>query len=332
LRLTSTHTLRPSLGGCHPCNRSVPKPQLEYGSLTMGLVWRWSVHDIWPIVSGPVFMRKTRRGRDLEILTRRSGPPTGESLPPTGESSPPTGESLPSTGESPVGPPTRPGYISLVHLAGGQYIYIYIFPTIVVLAALPPGPLRACPARRDPPGGPARGPSLPRRPPRRLRPPSTGESPAPAAQPNPNPPTGEYSITGGRLRAPPPRLGLRHPPLGPTGPRPGRAHLPLANWRALPPGAGPESGWGARTPSGAAWGEQRAPGVARGSRRVRAPGLTRTDMPCASPPPPTAHPHGPCRGGALPSQTRRARCAFHIPSDHRWGDATRAIAPCPNRS
>ena len=79
LRLTSTHTLRPSLGGCHPCNRSVPKTQLEYGSLTRGLVWRWSVHDILPIVSGPVFMRKTRRGRDLGILARRSGPSTGES-------------------------------------------------------------------------------------------------------------------------------------------------------------------------------------------------------------------------------------------------------------
>jgi hypothetical protein len=73
-----SYTLRPSLGGCHPCNRSVPRTQLEYGSLTMGLVWRWPVHDILPILSGPVFMRKTRRGRDLEILGRRSGPSTGE--------------------------------------------------------------------------------------------------------------------------------------------------------------------------------------------------------------------------------------------------------------
>ena len=68
-----SYTLRPSLGGCHPCNRSVPKTQLEYGSLTMGLVWSRSVHDILPIVSGPVFMRKTRRGRDL----RNFGPPFG---------------------------------------------------------------------------------------------------------------------------------------------------------------------------------------------------------------------------------------------------------------
>jgi hypothetical protein len=102
-----SYTLRPSLGGCHPCNRSVPKPQLEYGSLTMGLVWRWSVHDIWPIVSGPVFMRKTRRGRDLEILARRSGPSTGDSLPPTGQPGPPSGGSPP--GRRPrvnMGPPT----------------------------------------------------------------------------------------------------------------------------------------------------------------------------------------------------------------------------------
>ena len=74
------YTYPPTIvGGCHPCNRSVPKTQLEYGSLTRGLVWRWSVHDILPIVSGPVFMRKTRRGRDLEILARRSRPSTGES-------------------------------------------------------------------------------------------------------------------------------------------------------------------------------------------------------------------------------------------------------------
>jgi hypothetical protein len=86
-----SYTLRPSLGGCHPCNRSVPKTQLEYGSLTMGLVWSGSVHDILPIVSGPVFMRKTRRGRDLEILARRSGPPTGQCGPPTGGSPPEMG-------------------------------------------------------------------------------------------------------------------------------------------------------------------------------------------------------------------------------------------------
>ena len=159
---------------------------------------------------------------------------------------------------------------------------------------------------------------------------------------------------------------LRRPPLGPMPPArprpampscpvPPAPHLPPANWRASPPGAlagrppvppparaargGPAGRRRARIRLGsphalaeAARGEHRALGVARGSRRVRAPGLTRTDMPCASLPPPTTHPRGPCRGGALPSRTQRARCAFHILSDHRWGDATRAIVPCPKRN
>jgi hypothetical protein len=103
-----SYTLRPSLGGCHPCNRSVPKTQLEHGSLTGGLVWRWSVHDILPIVSGPVFMRETRRGRDLEILARRSGPPTGGSPPGDG---PPVIDGPPSP--LPGFPPVqRSGYTS----------------------------------------------------------------------------------------------------------------------------------------------------------------------------------------------------------------------------
>ena len=45
----------------------------------------WPVHGVLPIVSGPVLMRKTCRGRDLENVARRPGPPTGEFLPPTGE-------------------------------------------------------------------------------------------------------------------------------------------------------------------------------------------------------------------------------------------------------
>ena len=53
LHQTPSYTLRPLLVGICVQNSSVPKTQLEYGSFTRGLLWRWPVHDIFPIVSGP---------------------------------------------------------------------------------------------------------------------------------------------------------------------------------------------------------------------------------------------------------------------------------------
>jgi hypothetical protein len=97
---------------------------------------RWPVHDIFSILSGPVFMRKTRRGRDLEIVARRSGPPTGEFSPPTGE--------------FPGGPTSTGQDIHLVHLAAG--LYIYIFPMMGVMAgASPSGSAPLVPFRAPPP-------------------------------------------------------------------------------------------------------------------------------------------------------------------------------------
>ena len=88
LRLTSLHI--PSdhrWVWCRPCNRSVPKTQLEYRSLLYGMpiqkVLPATEDGNFPIVSGPVHMRKTcHKG------LRNFGPPVGRQL-----------ASLPSTGE-----------------------------------------------------------------------------------------------------------------------------------------------------------------------------------------------------------------------------------------
>ena len=246
LRLTSTHTLRPSLGGCHPCNRSVPKTQLEYGSVTMGLVWRWSVHDILPIVSGPVFMRKTRRGaglrnfwpavrgRQLANPSRQLANPSRQLANPSRQLANPSRQ-LANPSRQLVNPrwahPTRPGYISLVHLTGGWYIYI--FPTIVVLAALSPTPTALPPSTGEsshhvrPSASAAaacRGSDTLRRPPLRAHAP--GEAPSPTRQ--------LAGLTPRRARRPAPRC--------PRPPAPPREEGRLA-------GAGPKSGWGARMPS-----------------------------------------------------------------------------------
>ena len=166
--------------------------------------------------------------------------------------------------------PTRPGYISLVHLTGGWYIYI--FPTIVVLAALSPTPTALPPGALPSPEGP-----------RQLASPPPGRR-------NPQPKPANWRVfhhvrpSASAAAACRGSDTLRRPPLGPMPPaRPRPAmpscpvppapapHLPPANWRASPPGAlagrppvppppappeegrpagaGPESGWGARTPS-----------------------------------------------------------------------------------
>ena len=87
---TSTHTLRPSLGGRQPCNRSVPETRLEY----VLLLWENAIvarARILPIVSGPVYMGKSRPPcglRNFEPTANwRVCPPTGQSSAPTGESS-----------------------------------------------------------------------------------------------------------------------------------------------------------------------------------------------------------------------------------------------------
>ena len=90
MRLTSLHI--PSdhrWAWCQPCNRSVPKTQLEYRSLLYGIpiqkVLPATQNGNFPIVSGPVYMRKTcHKG------LRNFGPPVGRQLanygPSTGES------------------------------------------------------------------------------------------------------------------------------------------------------------------------------------------------------------------------------------------------------
>ena len=89
MRLTSLHI--PSdhrWVWCQPCNRSVPKTQLEYRSLLYGIpiqkVLPATQNGNFPIVSGPVYMRKTcHKG------LRNFGPPVGRQL---ANSGPSTGE------------------------------------------------------------------------------------------------------------------------------------------------------------------------------------------------------------------------------------------------
>ena len=118
LRLTSLHI--PSdhrWVWCQPCNRSVPKTQLEYRSLLYGMpiqkVLPATEDGNFPIVSGPVYMRKTCHkglrnfGPPVGRQLANYGPSTGElwavnwrvcrqlaNLPSTGESWPPTGRQL----------------------------------------------------------------------------------------------------------------------------------------------------------------------------------------------------------------------------------------------
>jgi hypothetical protein len=106
------YTYPPTIVGGMPAVQSF-RAQIAIRIRMLNYVKRpmWPVHDIFPILSGPVFMRKTRRGRDLENVARRSGPPTGEFLPPTGE--------------FPAGGPPQPVriYIWCSLLVGYTYIY-----------------------------------------------------------------------------------------------------------------------------------------------------------------------------------------------------------------
>ena len=256
-----------------------------------------------------------------------------------------------------MGQPRRSGYIYLVQLRFGWSIYIFL--TVGVVHTSPPEDGSRAPATlsgvpgdhggcgRHPPG-PAktaegdfakkdrRGPSHVTRPARRgTQPPGSPKALAvdQLASSHPAPGPSRASTPPDEARAgvfePPTPRARRDFPSPPRPPPPASTARPM---RAGRPARCRSPGQGARALSRGARG--RAPGgsTAPWPCRVRAPGLTRTRHGPSPAPVTRLRPSRPSTAAAhSPARPDRPGLPLHILSDHRWGDATRAIVPCPKR-